>query len=391
VPRKLDASISGTFPPPSHADTAERWRMMTEVVWRRGLGRVEVGGGEGDQNRQRPNAIGRYSEAGHPATGAGTTEVATEAFKPLSRIQNRLLEPCPEHELEICFQHTVLCQTGLPYRNPKGLRFWQRQQGFAALEIEAGRAFDPEKNDWVNVPLPWGPKPRLVLAHLNAEALRLDSPKIVIDDSLSAFVKRIRGFDGGREIRMFEQQLRCLSTATIGLAMDHAGHTHQINTHLVTGFVDLWFRKDDRQRVLWNPRVRLSQEYFESLKHHAVPLNEADLAALAHTAMGSMYTPGWLSACTASIPKSRLSSRGRLLRSNSAPYYHRMDNFKRFFRKTLTQVQPRYQTARLELDDRGMTARTARRPSANGSSPLNKLARQPRIQASVSFRVTVTW
>src|SRR6202022_3033566 len=57
-------------------------------------------------------------------------------LKSLSRVQNRLLEPCPEHELEICFQHSVLCQTGLPYRNPKGLRFWQRQQGFAALEIE---------------------------------------------------------------------------------------------------------------------------------------------------------------------------------------------------------------------------------------------------------------
>ncbi len=35
----------------------------------------------------------------------------TQPLKPLSRVQNRLLEPCPEHELEICFQHSVLCQT----------------------------------------------------------------------------------------------------------------------------------------------------------------------------------------------------------------------------------------------------------------------------------------
>jgi hypothetical protein len=103
-------------------------------------------------------------------------EAETKAPKPLSRVQSRLLEPCPEHELYICFQYRVLCQTGLPYRNPKGLRFWQRQQAFAALEIEADRAFDPTKDEWVNVRLP-GPKPRLVLAHLNAEALRLDSPK----------------------------------------------------------------------------------------------------------------------------------------------------------------------------------------------------------------------
>jgi hypothetical protein len=34
--------------------------------------------------------------------------------------------------------------------------------------------------------------------------------------------------------------------------MDRGGHTSQINTHVVTGFVDLWFRKDERQRVLWS-------------------------------------------------------------------------------------------------------------------------------------------
>jgi hypothetical protein len=74
---------------------------------------------------------------------------------------------------------------------------------------------------------------------------------------------------------MFEQQLRCLSTGTIRRTMDHGGHTSQINTHVVTGFVDLWFA-DERQPVLWNPRVRLFQEY-DSLKHNVVPLNEAAL------------------------------------------------------------------------------------------------------------------
>jgi len=291
-------------------------------------------------------------------------EAAAKTLKPLSRVQNRLLEPCPDHDLEICFQHTVLCQTGLPYRNPKGLRFWQRQQGLAALEIEAGRAFDPDKDEWVNVPLPWGPKPRLVLAHLNAEALRLDSPEIEIDSSLSAFVKRIRGFDGGREIRMFEQQLRCLSTATIRLAMDRGGHVSQINTHVVTGFVDLWFRKNERQRVLWNPRVRLSQEYFDSLKIHAVPLNEADLAALAHTAMGlDIYA--WLAQRLHRIdPRKPAFIAWTALKEQFGPDYDRMDNFKRFFRKTLVQVQRRYQAARLELDNRGMTARNSPPPIA---------------------------
>jgi hypothetical protein len=37
-------------------------------------------------------------------------EAAVKAVKPLSRVQNRLLEPCPEHQPNICFQHSVVGQ-----------------------------------------------------------------------------------------------------------------------------------------------------------------------------------------------------------------------------------------------------------------------------------------
>jgi hypothetical protein len=291
-------------------------------------------------------------------------KAATKPVKPPSRVLNRLLEPCPEHEFEICFQHSVLCQTGLPYHDPgEDVRLWERQQGYAALEVQAGRVLHPATGKYVNVGLPWGPKPRLILAHLNAEALRLDSPEIALEDSLSAFVKRIRGFDGGREIRMFKEQLTRLSNALIRLAMLRRERVTQINTHVVTGF-ELWFPKDDRQRVLWPSIVHLSAEYFESLKRHAVPLNEADLAALAHTAMGlDIYA--WLAQRLHRIdPRKPAFIPWTSLKEQFGPDYQRMDNFKRFFRKTLKQVQCRYQTARIELDNRGMTARTSPPPVA---------------------------
>jgi hypothetical protein len=289
-------------------------------------------------------------------------DVATKALKPLSRVQNRLVELCPERELEICFQHSVLCQTGLPYRDPgEDVRLWERHQGYAALEIQAGRVLHPATGKYVNVGLPWGPKPRLILAHLNAEALRLDSPEITIEDSLSAFVKRIRGFDGGREIRMFKEQLTRLSNALIRLAMLRGERVSQINTHVVTGF-ELWLPKNDRQRVLWPSTVYLSAEYFESLKSHAVPLNESDLAALAHTAVGlDIYA--WLAQRLHRIdPRKPAFIPWTALKEQFGPDYHRMDNFKAFFRKALAQVQRRYKTARIELDNKGMTARTSPPP-----------------------------
>lgn len=289
-------------------------------------------------------------------------ETATKPVKALTRIQNRLLEPCPEHDHEICFQHTVLCQTGLPYRDPgDDVYRWQREQGAASLLITAGEARNPHTHEWVRVGLPWGAKPRLILAHLNAEALRLSSPEIAIEDSLSAFVKRIRGFDGGREIRMFKDQLTRLSNAEIRLAMVRGEHVTQINTHVVTGF-ELWLPKDERQRVLWPSTIRLSSEYFESLKRHAVPLNEADLGALAHTAMGlDIYA--WLAQRLHRIdPRKPAFIAWSNLKEQFGPDYRAMCDFKKFFRHTLAQVLTRYQAARIELDGKGMTARNSPPP-----------------------------
>jgi len=42
---------------------------------------------------------------------------------------------------------------------------------------------------------------------------------------------------------------------------------------------DLWFPKNEQQRVLWPSTIRLSQEYFTSPQNHAVPLDELALGA----------------------------------------------------------------------------------------------------------------
>ena len=77
------------------------------------------------------------------------------------------LRPEADEPSSVLFQHTVFCQTGLPYRDPGlELRLWHRSQGAAHLEIQAGRAFHPGEGAFVDVGLPFGPKPRLILAHL---------------------------------------------------------------------------------------------------------------------------------------------------------------------------------------------------------------------------------
>ena len=286
-------------------------------------------------------------------------EAAARA-RPLTRVQRRLIEASAAIQADdpdtLLFQHTVFCQTGMPYRDPgPEVRLWQRTQGSAYLEVQAGRLFQPRLGTAIDVGLPWGPKPRLILAHVNAEALRQGNNVIEIEDSLSAFVKRIRGFQHGREIRVFKEQLTRLANALVRLAVSHGDRVHQINTQVISAF-DLWLQKDQRQRILWPSTIALSLEYYDSLQRHAVPLDERSVAALAHSAVG-LDVYAWLSQRLHRIDSAKPQFIAwASLKEQFGPDYGRMDNFKAFFRRALKAVLSQYTTARVELDGRGMTA-----------------------------------
>jgi Plasmid encoded RepA protein len=299
------------------------------------------------------------------------------ALKPPSRVQQRLIRSAVEIEADdpdaILFQHTVFCQTGLPYRNPGDVvRIWMRKQGATRLEVEAGRAFSPGADEFVDVGLPFGPKPRLILVYLNAEALRTGSPEIEVEDSLTAFVKRLGFVSKGRNMLIIKDQLARLSAAEIRLAVAYGtAQARQVQAHIVSGF-DLWFPKDERQRVLWPSTVRLSLDYFESLQRHAVPLDERAVAALSHSAM-ALDIYAWLAQ---RLHRVRLGKPAFIpwtaLKEQFGWHYGRMDNFKRVFRQTLDMVLSQYQGALLELDDRGMALRNSPPPVKGRMALISK-------------------
>ena len=145
----------------------------------------------------------------------------------------------------VLYAHTVFCQAGLPYRNPGDVREWERANGAARLEIIAGKAMHPISGEFVKLGLPYGPKPRLILAHLNGEALRQQSPEIEMDHSLTAFVKRLRLDPGGRTIGAIKDQLARLSASSIRLGYVRDGRAVTVNSQIVTAF-DLWFPEGGR-------------------------------------------------------------------------------------------------------------------------------------------------
>lgn len=308
-------------------------------------------------------------EANVEAKSPGPQQIAKAAKVPkLSLVKKRLLDAHVKHAWEaveeISYQHTVLCQTALPVRRPpESVRIWEQQQGRAALSLEAGRACDPNTQKFVNLPLPFGPKARLVLMYLNSEAIKQQSPVIEVEDSMTAFVRRLmsgsdreeRGRDpNGREIRAFKEQLGALSAALVRLAITDGMRPTQVDTKIVDTF-DLWFSKDEHQRVLWPSTVELSPRYFDSLCKHAVPLAEWAIASLAHSAT-ALDVYAWLAQRLHRIPVGKPQFIAwKVLHEQFGQGFGRIRDFRRKFLTVLRQVRQVYPQAQFQLDDEGLT------------------------------------
>lgn len=293
-------------------------------------------------------------------------------LKPPTAVQMRLIEAsadirqnAPE---DISYQHTVLCQTGLPYRDTDA-RVWERRNGRVILNVEAGRAYNTDQEKFIDVPLPFGPKARLILIHLNSEAIKNRSPLIEVEDSMTAFVRMLQ--DGrdptGPEIKKFKNQLSALSVATIRLAMttertEEGVRARQINTQIVRNF-DLWFPKNANQRVLWPTTVELSREYFDTLINHAVPLDQRAVAALSHSAM-ALDIYAWLAQrlCRIHPQSDALVPWFSLHQQFGLGYTTRIRRFRQVFLKTLNAVLQEYPAARLKPTQEGLVLKASAPP-----------------------------
>jgi len=326
---------------------------------------------EGDQYGFDPAALFREKVRDlldQPERDGELKQIGAAAGVPtLSPIKRRLLEASIEIRAdepeELAFQHTCLTQCSMPAAKPKpGMLHWERRQGRTMLQVSAGMVMNPKAGEWVQLGLPYGPKARLLLMHLNSEAIRSQSPVIQVEDSMTAFFRRLMGRTiDGRQMRMLKMQLSALAAATFRMGITYADHSVQMDGKVVGAF-ELWSLTEEGQRVLWPATLRLSTDYFESLSRYAVPLDERAIAALAFSAVAlDVYC--WLAQRLHRIPagKPQFVPWTALL-EQFGQGYSAIRFFRRDFLHLLQQVKAAYPEAIFDADGRGMHLRTSPPP-----------------------------
>ena len=191
--------------------------------------------------------------------------------------------PAPDH---LRFMHSVLAICGLPYRRlAAGTVEYERKQGRMALVVQAGKLRTPS-GERVQQPIPYGPKARLLMAHLSTDAVRQNSATIEIADSLSAFMRDM-GFavTGGSKgtIHAFKEQINALAACSMEVSAWDGVRSSTIKGAPFSK-IDVWMPSNPDQRMLWPSTITFSQDFFDELKRHALPMDVRALKAFAGSA-----------------------------------------------------------------------------------------------------------
>ena len=272
----------------------------------------------------------------------------------LTPLQRRLVDAaveigeCSPDTVE--FLHSVLCQVGLP-RSATKTRVFERNNGRASIRIEAGALHRAGK--WVDMPLPYGAKPRLALLHISSEAVRTRSGHIEIGESLRDFLLTLGLSVNGRAYAEMKRQMENLAACRMLLGMSTPTKDITIETKPIEHF-EAWLHSDGRQRSMWPGYLELSPRFLETLLDHAVPLNPAAINGLQKSALAlDVYT--WLAHRLCRVRKAEgVKLSWANLRQQFGQEYTDPKNFKHEFKAALHKVCAVYPDARISEEAGGL-------------------------------------
>jgi hypothetical protein len=287
--------------------------------------------------------------------------------KPTTYRLNRLIETGLEigdrepTSDELGYMHAVLSQVGLPRKRHQGTRF-ERRSGGASLLVRSGELWDGR--DWVEQPIPYGPKPRVMMADLFNYALKHQTLEIDLGDSVTEYLRRLGWTaQGGARgpLTMFKNQAKALAACHMSLGVHYGGRAHTVQGQPIEEF-EAWVEDRGHQRTLWPGSLKLSARFFESLQRFAVPLDMRAVHVLADSALAlDIYTA--------------LAHRLHRLKAPTVVYwsawreqfgqeYANPKDFKKRFLEQLKQVLVVYPDAKVQVVQGGLALVPSRPPVA---------------------------
>ena len=174
----------------------------------------------------------------------------------------------------------------LPRTNPGNRIRYTRQNGPYTLYMTAGGGNK----------LPFGNLPRLLMAYVSTEAVRTQSRVLILGSSLSGFMRKLgmsddSGSPRGDRTRL-RNQMRRLFNAHVQLVYEDERGEASVSSSVADRTEFWWNERKPDERVLWDSKIRLGEDFFNEIIRHPVPLNMNTLTALNAAPWVSISTSG---------------------------------------------------------------------------------------------------
>ncbi|MDX1539897.1 MAG: replication protein RepA [Geminicoccaceae bacterium] len=277
------------------------------------------------------------------------------------RRQRRLIDIASEvlqdENQAIGITYSGFCLTSLPHRRLPDEQPWRRMSQRLTLMVEPGRLPDDERLYGV----PYGSRARLILLYLQTQALQNRSPEVELGRSMRDWMGRMGVTLGGQSYRDVREQANRISACRLTFSWQEGATVGFVRDNVVAGGISLHeLHEDDRQGRLWIDTVRLSDNFYQALCRHPVPIWEPALRHIANRSMAiDLYI--WLSYRLHSLRKATPIGWSALHAQFGASYKH-LFQFRPRFAESLAMALAVYPEARVETTVDGLLLQPSRPP-----------------------------
>jgi hypothetical protein len=281
-----------------------------------------------------------------------------------SDIDRRVVEAAAAYMADddgaVRFIYSGWAQAALPHKKLRDDQVWQITSEKVKLIVEPGRrAVENGDPEWVGVP--YGSRARLIMLYLQTEALRTQSREVELGRSLRAWLTRLGISVGGKSIRDVREQAERISRCRLTFHVQDGNRSGLINQSIVDSAMFVESTEGD-QSSLFLDTAKLSETFYEQLRKHPVPIEEAAIRAINNNSMAlDIYC--WLAYRLHSLKDSRPIS-WRALMGQFGTGYREIFHFKPRFLENLALACAVYRDAKVEIDERGLILNPSRPPVA---------------------------
>lgn len=260
------------------------------------------------------------------------------------------------------FAFSGWAQCALPHRCLEDDARWEIAGERVRLVVEPGLRPTADDGPMEHIGVPYGSVARLILLFLQTEALRKNTREVELGGSLREWLTRIGASIGGTNARAVRDQAERISRCRLTFHIHGSGKVGLVNQSIVDRALFIDSETATRQGRLSLECAKLSEGFFEQLKKHPVPIEEAAIKAISNNP-AALDAYLWLAYRLHVLSSDKLIT-WKALKAQFGTGYKELYHFKPRFTQALALATAVYPAAKIEILEQGVVLKPSRPPVA---------------------------